>query len=277
MEEIKNPQEPDQNEMKQWEEQHRRGRFVAGLFIAGAGALFLAREMGVYIPEWVFTWQMLLIAVGIMTGIKHAFRNIGWLIMVAIGVAFMVREYMPEFDFSHYLWPALIIIAGLAIMFKPKRKFYHHRWHRHMSRERCRGRYRNRYEEKYKDRYTDQYNQPASDFNEDYIEASAVFGSIKKNIISKNFRGGEINCVFGGGEVNFMQADIQQTAELEVNAVFGGARLIIPPHWEIKSEMTAVLGGVEDKRPVHTPSASQGKVLILKGNAVFGGIEIKSY
>lgn len=271
MEEMKNQDSPENQEMfRQWEEQHRRGRIFAGLFIAGAGVLFLAREMGVAIPEYVFTWQMLLIALGVLSGLKHSFRHMGWLIMVAIGAAFLAREYMPEYDFSHYIWPAVIIFAGLAIMFKPRRKsgFRNRRWRHHMRHHR---EWKN---QQWKNQFDDQ---PYSPITDEYIDASAVFGSVKKNVISKNFRGGEINCVFGGAEVNFMQADFQQNIELEVNAVFGGARLIIPPHWEIKSEMTAVLGGVEDKRPYHNNTVSQGKYLTLKGNAVFGGIEIKSY
>ncbi|MEP7264526.1 MAG: DUF5668 domain-containing protein [Bacteroidota bacterium] len=262
MEEIKNQDSPEQHEMlKQWEEEHRRGRIFAGLFIAGAGVLFMAREMGVQIPEYVFTWQMLLIVLGVLSGLKHSFRHMGWLVMVAIGTAFLARDYMPEYDFSHYIWPAVIIFAGLVIMFKPRRKFgpRQRRWRHHMQ-------HHHQWQE-----------QPSSSVTDEYIDASAVFGSVKKNVISKNFRGGEINCVFGGAEVNFMQADFQQNIELEVNAVFGGARLIIPPHWEIKSEMTAVLGGVEDKRPYHNNTTPQGKVLVLKGSAVFGGIEIKSY
>jgi predicted membrane protein len=259
MEEIRNQNNPEQNEMfKRWEDDHRRGRIFAGLFIAGAGVLFLAREMGVWIPEWVFTWQMLLIVIGLVSGLKHSFRNTSWLIMVGIGAAFLIREFMPEFDFSNYLWPVLIIFAGLVIMLKPRRRFGHHhrRWRNSMG---------SGFEQ----------SDPVS--TNEHLDASAVFGSVKKNIISKDFRGGEVNAVFGGADINLMQADFQQSIELEVNAVFGGVQLIIPPNWEVKSEMTAVLGAVEDKRPIHTSTLSSGKVLVLKGNAVFGGIEIKSY
>ena len=37
--------------------------------------------------------------------------------------------------------------------------------------------------------------------------------------------------MFGGAEINFMQADIQGRVELEVNQVFGGTKLIVPAHW----------------------------------------------
>jgi hypothetical protein len=66
-------------------------------------------------------------------------------------------------------------------------------------------------------------------------------------------------------------------AQLEINAVFGGVRLVIPPHWSLQSELTAFMGSVEDKRPVSRDASPNEKILILKGHAVFGGIEVQSY
>lgn len=111
--------------------------------------------------------------------------------------------------------------------------------------------------------------------SEDALEASVVFGSIKKNIISKDFKGGEVNCVFGGAVINLTQADINGKAVLEVNCVFGGAKLIVPQHWQVQAgELVTVMGGIDDKRPQQGASANTDKILVLKGSAVFGGIEI---
>lgn len=246
-----------------WEKNHRKGKIFGGLLIAGVGCLFLAREMGTYIPSWVFTWQMFLIVLGIYVGIKQAFQNIGWLIMILIGSAFLLRDYMPEYNFTHYLWPVALIIVGIYVMLKPRGRYRRHwrKWDR----------YKNRQKE-------NDWQQRGTGTGDDYIDISAVFGNVKKNIITKNFKGGEVNCVFGGGEINLSQADINGTAKLEINAVFGGVRLIVPSHWQVKSELSAVLGSVEDKRPQFKDvSNDQTKVLILEGNAVFGGIEIHSY
>ena len=60
--------------------------------------------------------------------------------------------------------------------------------------------------------------------------------------------------------------------KLELNAVFGSIRLIVPSHWQLKMENNAVLGGVEDKRPQH--SIYSDKIMYLEANAVFGGIQI---
>ncbi len=108
------------------------------------------------------------------------------------------------------------------------------------------------------------------------VELNSVFGGTKKKIVTKDFKGGEINSVFGGNDLDFSQADINGTATLEVNVVFGGAKLIIPAHWKIQSEVDCVFGSVEDKRR-DVGEVAENKTLILKGAVVFGSIEIKSY
>ncbi len=45
--------------------------------------------------------------------------------------------------------------------------------------------------------------------DEDYIDAVTVFGGVKKNILSKNFRGGDVTTFMGGTELNLTHADIQ--------------------------------------------------------------------
>ena len=53
--------------------------------------------------------------------------------------------------------------------------------------------------------------------------------------------------------------------------------LIVPAHWQIKSELITVFGGMEDKRQMLQNSEIETKTLVLKGNCVFGGVEIKSF
>lgn len=114
--------------------------------------------------------------------------------------------------------------------------------------------------------------------HEDVIDSTSFMGGVKKNILSKNFKGGEITNVFGGAEINLSQADFEQSVTLEMTNIFGGTRLIVPANWEISSELVSVVGSIEDKRPTQSNVSSDvKKVLILKGTTVFGGIDIKSY
>lgn len=244
---------------KNWEKNYRSSKVFKGLVVMTIGALFLAKELGADLPQWLLSWKMLLIVVGLSIGIKHGFQRIGWIIPIIIGIAFMVQDFFPGFRISHLIWPIIIIIVGVIIIMKPRRRHRNH-WRRHQQ----------------WNEWKKEYCAPAD--TEDYLEVNAVFGGVKKNIISKNFTGGEINAVFGGAEINMMQAEIHGKVVLEINQVFGGTKLIVPAHWEIQSELTAVLGSVEDKRPVVPKGINAGgDVLILKGSAVFGGIDIKSY
>jgi predicted membrane protein len=113
--------------------------------------------------------------------------------------------------------------------------------------------------------------------NAEYISVNAVFGGVKKNIQSKNFKGGDVTSFMGGAEINFMQADIQHPIELEVNNVFGGTKLIIPSNWDVRNEISAVFGGVEDKRNFNNSASGTDKRILLKGACVFGGVEVTNY
>jgi hypothetical protein len=113
---------------------------------------------------------------------------------------------------------------------------------------------------------------------EGFFESVTVFGENKKQILSKDFKGGESVCFFGGAEINLSQADISGRVSIELVQVFGGTRLIIPSNWKLETEeMVSVFGGLNDKRQFQNTPTDQSKVLVLRGTCIFGGIDIKSF
>lgn len=75
-----------------------------------------------------------------------------------------------------------------------------------------------------------------------------------------------------------MQADINGKVMIDVTQIFGGTKLLVPAHWEVQTEMVAIFGGIEDKRPQsHDKNYDGVKILVIVGTSVFGGIDIKSY
>ena len=80
-------------------------------------------------------------------------------------------------------------------------------------------------------------------------------------------------------ELNLMQADTSTRVVLDLTQVFGGTKLIIPPHWKVNAEdMVTIFGGLNDKRPMPVQTgATDSKIIVLKGTCIFGGIDIKSY
>ncbi|UEG48920.1 cell wall-active antibiotics response protein [Ferruginibacter lapsinanis] len=239
-------------------------RFVGGLIIIGIGVVLLADKMGVAFPQWLLTWPMLLIVIGIFKGFKSNFRSFGWLILVAVGGIFLWDNIVPGVDLKKFVVPIILIAVGLLYIFKPKSKWRENR-------ERCREQWRQRHQGA-----VDTSWEESSPLNDDHLDIKSVFSGLKRTVLSKSFKGGRISCVFGGVELNLSQADIQGNAILRLEEVFGGIKLVVPPNWTIKNEIEGVFHGVDDERN-NQSQVDPNKVLVLQGSAVFAGIEIRSY
>ena len=77
-------------------------------------------------------------------------------------------------------------------------------------------------------------NRDSQSLSDNAFETVTIFGGDKKLIISKDFKGGESVCAFGGVEINLTQADINGNATIEVVQLFGGTKIIVPPHWKVQ-------------------------------------------
>lgn len=257
-------------------EQPRRNIW-AGLFLVAAGSLYLASKMGAPFPSWLFTWPVLLIAIGIFTGIKKRFRDFSWLILVVIGGLFLAEKFDWGFSVREYIIPIVIILIGISFMFKPK--YFDKNDYRCRSRRWQRWEAHHRYYQQHEPEVIipEKKNSDETIDKGELLDSVSVFGAVRKKIVSKNFAGGEVTCFMGGAEIDLSQADIQGQVVLDITQVFGGTKLIIPSHWDLKAELAAVFGGVEDKRMLQGTAVDLNKVLILKGTSVFGGIDIQSY
>lgn len=233
---------------------------TTGLLFLLIGGALLFRQMGYAFPPWLFTWEMILILVGLFIGIQNKFRDLSWLILVIIGVVFLSDDIFPGISLRHYVAPVVIISLGLLFIFSPKRSCINRK---------PAGRFHGRTTEEGAE-------QPGEPSNEAALDIVSVFGGVKKRVLSKNFTGGDIVCIFGGSEINLTHADFTGPIVLDITQIFGGTTLIIPANWEVRSEVAAIFGGIDDKRP-QSGNVPTEKILILNGTSIFGGIEIKSY
>lgn len=234
-----------------------------GLFFLLIGGVWLLKQFGYPIPYWLFSWEMMLIVIGLFIGIQHKFRDLSWFILIAIGFVFLSDDIWPGISLRHYVMPVVVIALGFLFLFSPKR----------LSRSRRCGRDRGRFNRGRNFDYDDNDSEEINDMTMDIV---SVFGGVKKSVLSKNFKGGEVVCIFGGAEINLTNADFIGPVAIDVVQIFGGTKLIVPSNWEIRSEIAAVFGGIDDKRrpPGNVPPE---KTLILKGTSVFAGIEIISF
>jgi len=241
-------------------------RFWSGLLLLAAGGLLMARQLGADVPNWLFSWHVLLIAIGLMISFKSGFKNAGGLIMILVGAAFMLNDLIPDAHMQDFIWPGILMIAGIVFILRPShsRSFRKDGWNDVVN-------------EYHTQTIPVVKKETETEVDAEFIEINAVFGSVNKLVLSKNFKGGEINAFMGGSEVNLLQADIKQPVELEINNVFGGTKLVVPGNWDVKNKIAAVFGGVEDKRNPNISSPDPNKVIVLKGACVFGGIEIRNF
>ena len=246
------------------------GRIQTGIFLFIIGALlFLKTSHLVTFPSWFFSSGTFFLALGLFIGIRKGFRPGFWLIFLLIGGLSLAEKIDPDLNMDQYMWPLIIMGIGLAFILRPKKTGWGH-W-----KDRHRGNWNttNLSGGSYEDLEGDM---PSAD-RRDFIEATAVFGGIKRSVLSKNFKGGEITSVMGGSEIDLTQADFTGTITIDVTTVFGGSKLVVPPTWDVHNDIAAVFGGVDDKRQIMGVAMDPNKVLILEGTCVFGGLEIRSY
>jgi len=110
--------------------------------------------------------------------------------------------------------------------------------------------------------------------NDDYIATTALFGEVKKYILSKDFKFGNLTNVFGKTTVDFCNADINGAVVMTCTQLFGEILIKAPATWHIVSEGTNIFAVVDDKRRNPTVSIDRNKVLILRGTGIFGAIKI---
>jgi hypothetical protein len=114
---------------------------------------------------------------------------------------------------------------------------------------------------------------PAADADE--IELRAIFEPMHFHSRATGFRGGTIECWYGGGVIDLRDAVLDPAgARLDVRAVFGGGQIIVPESWNVTCSVKGI-GGAGDTRP-RVERLVDAPQLTIDGLALFGGYAITS-
>jgi predicted membrane protein len=226
-------------------------KFAFGIIIMAAGALLLLHNLDILpnsVKDIVFSWQMLLIAIGFVNIFSWKDRFVG-VILIAVGTFFLLPDLVYfNFNFVKLFWPVLLITVGFLVIAKG---FGHKDWRNQLSKTKL---------------------------HDDFIDETNIFGGSKTILDKQKFKGGKITNIFGGSEINLTQVELEEgNNELEVTCIFGGVVLIVPSDWKIKNRVSNILGGFGDKRQILSPGTDSNKTLTITGVTIFGGGEIKSY
>jgi predicted membrane protein len=262
------------------------GKALLGIVLLAIGGILLLEQFTFLdIPGWIWSWPTWLIIWGLYSGARHNYRNSTWAILLFIGFAGFLNEAIPGLHLGNLIWPAAIILVGVWIILRRNHTWEKGKWDK--------GKWEAEWKQKWDSRYhtsaQPQEGQPAEGGDadtpppppnigaDDFLDATSIFGGAKKTVLSKNFRGGDITNIFGGAEIDLTMADINGRVVLDITQVFGGTKIIVPSHWQVVSNLSAVFAGVDDKRLRKTGSGDNNKILVLEGVSIFAGVDIRSF
>jgi cell wall-active antibiotic response 4TMS protein YvqF len=239
------------------------GRIVFGLFFAWLGVLFFLDQIGwIDIGNWWRFWPVILIVIGLVKLLTPPHRSVfGAIFLMALGGFFLFSELQIFHLQWRYVYPAFIVVGGLAMVFRGLR------W----SGTSCGG-----------DSVT----------TGGTLTGFAILGGVERKVTSQDFRGGDATAILGGCDIDLRGASIAPgtVAVLDCFAFWGGIEIKVPGDWTVEVSGVPILGGFADSRK-ETPSIIGGfgnfesrsapvspteKRLKVKGIAMMGGVEVKN-
>jgi predicted membrane protein len=226
-------------------------RAIIGVILVIAGLFLVIRNTNFFpdfIDNIIFSWPMLLVAIGLVMTIGSSGAKTAGIIVMAVGAFFLIPRIFSE-TFHNYdmFWPSIFIIIGIIFIFTRRRG-----WNSVST---------------------------SKAVSDDYIDYVNIFSGGERQIVSQNFSGGKVTAIFGGSEIDLTRAKLAPgKSELELACIFGGTTIIVPDDWSVIIEVTPILGGFGDSRKLNPGrTVDSTKQLVIKGAVVFGGGEIKSF
>jgi predicted membrane protein len=225
----------------------RRGWLPGGLLIL-MGTIVLLDHMNVIHGArlWKY-WPVLLVLVGISKLVNEG-KRVGGVLLILVG-GFFLAEHLGYTTLTwDSLWPLILIAAGITMIWG---------------------------------RFDVRGMRPATQGDgRDTVQGFAMFGGVERRITVNNFSRGSASAIFGGVELDFRSADIEgEEAILYVEAIFGGIEVTVPERWQVIYEGESIFGGYTDETRspvVDAMGTTPKKYLILRGRALFGGINVKN-
>jgi hypothetical protein len=237
---------------------------------------------------------MILIAVGTYTLISQQFKSFFGSVVLFIGVYFLLkREFDLDLGLDQFIWPVGLIALGIYLILHKKQE--------NKALEEVRKNWESSRKKKTEAFSSEKIESaevvddaaasqeeptkaPDSGFVRatgtafmDRINESVIFSGVNRKLMTKDFQGGKATVIFGGLDLDLTQVDFTGVVTLDLEVGFGGVKLLVPPHWDVRTEVSNIAAGLEDKRMFREGGVDTNKVLILKGTLLFSGLEIKSF
>lgn len=281
-------------------------RLTIGIIILFIGIIYLLKPLIPYeVRVYLFSWQVILAAIGIIMGFTSKFKGNRWWIITLIGLYFFMIKFFKELEFytwfKHIQFPILLIIVGCFFIYRARNKrpkTYNdvndsndvaHTYNINSASPILpndlfddhddEGQNNQQTHHQHSHYQNNNSNNDTYTYDDENFNINAIFGTNRKIIKSKNYQGSNINSVFGNIYIDAVETEFDGVIYIDILNLFGSVDLVLPANYEVRNDLVPILGSVNDRRNLlrHNPTNTENKkYIVLKGTVLFGNVDIKS-
>ena len=218
-----------------------------GLILIIIGVILGGNALDIFNINLFFDgWWTLFIIVPTFIGLVTERDKTGNIIGLVIGLLLLL-SCRGLFDFKliwKLIFPLIFVIIGLSLIFK-----------NNINKE---------VSEKIK-----KLNENLSS-NDGY---TATFSGQNLNFDGEEFKGSNLNAIFGGIKLDIRKAIINEDIVINASSIFGGIDIYIPDNCKVKIKSNSIFGGVSNNKKCNVDDNSY--TIYINASCMFGGVEIK--
>ncbi len=221
---------------------------LPGLVLIAWGGLLLLRELGVLDPTLraIDFWPVVIVALGLSIAARR--RRAGSVLVglaVAVLGAGMLAQRLGYAVGVARLWPVLLIVAGIGIIWSGFARSRRGPW---VANEQV---------------------------SADELQRSVTMGGLSLVVDSQRFRGGALSVTMGEIKADLRRAAIEgEEATLDLSLTMGGVELYVPTNWLVVNDVGPFMGTVEDKTEPRPDAGGVQRRLVLRGKITMGAVTI---
>lgn len=223
------------------------GNVLWGLVLIIIGIIFASNALGITDINIFFDgWWTLFIIIPSFIGLFKNESKMWNIICLVIGIVLLLcaQDILSFKIIGKLIFPFILIMIGISIVFK--------------------------------DSINKNVSKNIQKLNENKVqneEYCATFGGQSVNYNGQEFKGANLDAIFGSVELDLKNAIISRDQVINANAIFGGIDITVPNNVNVKVKSTPIFGGVDNK--IKTQYNDSLPTLYINSFCMFGGVDIK--
>ncbi len=223
------------------------GNVLWGVVLIAIGIIFGLNALGITSINIFFQgWWTLFIIIPSFIELFRGDSKMWSLIWLVVGIALLLcaQDILSFHLVGKLIFPFILVMIGISIIFK--------------------------------DTLNKKVSEKIKSLNKnkgELEEYCATFGEQKSDLSGQEFKGANLDAIFGSVELDVSKAILKKDQVINANAIFGGIEIKVPVGVNIKVKATPIFGGVTNK--IKTDFNESLPTLYINGTALFGGVEIK--